>query len=890
MLGWLLKKKDVETRPARAEAAPLPTAEPPAPTVDWQAALAQAQGDDEALLALARGAQTPLAVKQAAVGALATEAALKQAEREFRSHDRRVHQIAKQRLQAQVAQRQTLERAAQLLQRAHGLAAQADVAVNQITELERAWQSLDAAALAPAQQGEFGALTAQLATQVRERAETEARHKRWQAEAAAALAPLRAACAEAAAGTLDRAGLAAAIETARAVAQALPAEGEPAAATQRALAELQHALQTATLLDEHLAVLDRLLAAPAPAEAPAAEAPPATADDPQRDWQALPPLPEAPLAALLQGRHAAWLHAREQARQARQQQGREQARERQRAQKQQAAAAQADELARAEAALDAGHPADAQRLLGEIEAALRSADAPAALQTRLQAAQARLAQLRGWQHWAGSRARDELVLQAEALAAATVGGDAPVDAEAAGDDAVAAEVARLSIRQRADLIQTLRQRWKDIDDLGGPGAHALWRRFDAALAAAGAPVAAHIAAQRATREANLAARQALLDALEAVDTTTDAEAAPAQHHDPARRLAAALDHFRTEWRKHGPVEHTVPRASRDALVARMEAAVARLEAPLQAARSQARAQREALVARARALAAAGPGRDLVDQVRALQAEWQQHAKRLPLARADEQALWTEFKGAIDTAFAARNAAHHAREAEFEGHAAERHALIERLRQMPDDSAPALRRLLADTEAAWRQCGPAPRARAAALEAEFQAACGALRQRLDHSAQNAWQTACEALEAKLRLCEQAEAERAADATADGDALAADWAALPALPAPLEDTLRRRAGLAPAGVAAAPVDVDNLLLQIEIAWELPTPPAFEAARRARKLLAMKTALEGRRAAEPQAQEPAAMLAQLLGCAGLNTGQRARLAAVLAARRRRGPQGAR
>ena len=113
--------------------------------------------------------------------------------------------------------RQTLERAGQLLQNAHGLAAQADVAVNRITELERAWQVLDAAAIAPTQQAEFSALMAQLATRLRERADAEARHKRWQVEAAAALAPLEAACTDAAAGTLDRTGLGAAIGAAQAL-------------------------------------------------------------------------------------------------------------------------------------------------------------------------------------------------------------------------------------------------------------------------------------------------------------------------------------------------------------------------------------------------------------------------------------------------------------------------------------------------------------------------------------------------------------------------------------------------------------------------------------------------------------------------------------------------
>ncbi len=362
---------------------------------------------------------------------------------------------------------------------------------------------------------------------------------------------------------------------------------------------------------------------------------------------------------------------------------------------------------------------------------------------------------------------------------------------------------------------------------------------------------------------------------------------PAEAPGDARALATALDRFHTEWRKLGPLEHTVPRAAREALVARMEAALRRLEAPLQATRARAGAERQALVVQARALASAGPGRDLVGEIRALQAQWQQHAKALPLARADEQALWTDFKAAIATAFAAREAVYSAREAEFEAHAAERAALIERLRVRAEDSPMAQRRTLAEVDAAWQRCGPAPRARAAALEAEFRAARDGLRRWLDDSVQRAWKATCDAFDAKLSLCVAREQAAAEGADVDAATTAASWSALPALPAPLEGAMRRRAGLAPADGTDTAVDVDDLLLQIETAWDLPTPPPFESARRERKLLALKAALEGRRPVAPEALAPVAALALLLSRAGLDAGQRDRLTVVLAAWRRRGLQ---
>jgi hypothetical protein len=895
MLGWIFRNKDKAPGPAPAVAAARPqaVAAPAAPAVDWSARLDQARGDDDALLALLRAAGVPWQTRLAAVEALDGEAALKQAELESRSHDRRVHQLAKRRLQARVAGRQTREQAARLIASARELAAEADVAVNRGVELDRAWQALDAAAIEPAQRDEFAALSAQLAGQARRRADIELQRKRWQAECAQALRGLQAACTGAAAGTQDRVALAAAVGAARDVAAALPQGDAATPATAAALAPLQHALQVAEVLDGHLAVLDRLFAAPGVADDGVPETGADT--DPAKAWQALPPLPDAPLAALLQARHAQWQQGLDQAQRQAQSQRREQARAQQRARKGEQGVALADHVAQAEAALDAGQLADAHAHLTEIDAALHGSEAPETLHVRLAAAQARLAQLRGWQHWAGGRARDELVLQAEALAAATVA----ARADPAEDGPVSeadAEVARLSIRQRADVIATLRERWKEVDRLGGAGSRALWQRFDAALKAAHAPVAAHVAAQRAQREANLAARLALLQALEAAGAAGDAaplagadDAAPPPADDAvpadARTLAAALDRFQIEWRKLGPPEHTVPREARAALAQRAEAALRRVEAPLQAARGQARAEREALVARARALVvqASDRGRELGPEVRALQAEWQQHARALPLARADEQALWNDFRAAIDGAFAARDAEFNAREAEFEAHAAERAALIERLRVRAEDSPVAQRRLLAEVDAAWQRCGPAPRARAAALEGEFRAAREALRQWLDEAAQRSWQAGCDALDAKLALC----LEREQGAGVEGEALAAAWQALAALPAPLEDALRRRAGLTPHDGSAPTPAVDELLLQIEAAWDLPTPPAFEAARRERKLLALKASLEGRRAPAAEALPPDAALARLLGRGPLDAGQRDRLDAVLAARRRRGPQ---
>ena len=1139
MLDWIFRRNTpppADTRPARASEvadAPPPRAEAAArPAVDWQLKLQHALGNDEALLALARE-PAPVGIKLAAIGALAGEAALKQAERDTRHQDRRVHRLAKQRHHALVARRETAAQAAMLIDTARTLADAPLIAANRLVELDRAWQALDASVVDPAQRDAFVALQAKLASLARERGDELLRVERWSAEGRDALARLQQACEAAAAGTEDRARLAAACTAALTVLEAAPVHGACAAARDA----LRRALDVGAQLDERLRVLEALMEAPpaavatttkspasdvvarepempatdapatdAPAEVPAAQGPvadvpaaaapvaqasvaeeptaeegaarmsaaqapatetpaaavpateasaaampaaeapatqspaaampateasaaampaaeasaavvraaevpaaevpashaaaaeepapersatppaapaaispelsapepsapavsapdattvpetgatalaePAVAEpadlahpvdpipppaaelaepaiapptqahaaideaapseaapseaappaDPAARWKALPALDDARLAATLERRFQQWLRARDAAATPRRERPadaeprarkekpgtQKPAAERPGAERPGADKPGADKpadqaaekfaalgrtLAQAESTLAAGHLADTHKRLTEIDALLDHGVPAGALRGRIDAIQAEYVRLKGWQRWSGGLARDELMAEAEALAASARGGEGGAPA-------------KVAVKPHAERIDQLRARWKELDRAGGPSNRALWERFDAALKAAYEPVAVHLDAQRAQRLKNLEARLTLLEKLEGV-----ALPAPESGVEPDwKALAAALHHFHTEWRKLGPIEHTVPHKEREGVLERMKAAVARIEGPLDAARAQAQREREALVERAQALAAEAVvlGREAMPRVRELQLQWQQHAKSLPLARPVENALWTRFKGQVDAVFQAREAAFHARDAEFKAHGAERAGLIERLQALTPDTPPAeLKRTLAEVESQWQRVGPAPRAEAAALEARYRDARDAAAHSLSHAAERRWHATVDALEAHLARCEAAEADPARLEEAKA-ALAAPAQGQPALPGTWEKAIARRlAGAAPAAPAEPPIDV--LLLQLEAAFQVESPPALQAARRDMKLQAMKAALEGRgsHAAVPAA--PARLLADTLERRGLDDAQRERLRRVLAEVRRRGP----
>ena len=871
MLDWIFKKNKAAA--TERPAAPAPTPTRPAPSakaaslaVAWPQRLQAALGDDAALLALARGA-APADVRLAAVGAITGEATLKLAERELRDTDRRVHRLAKQRHSARVLLRETAEQAGRLIDAACALAGEAVIPSNRLVELDRGWRALNAESVDATQRVAFEAMLARLATLTRERGDEALKLERWSAEARAAIAGLQSASVAAAQGTQERSHLAAARAAAHAVLAAAPGAD---AALQQALAT---AVQGSEELDVRLVVLEALLQGAPVAETE--DAADAVATAPAARWQQFAPLADAALARALNQRFAQWQQARDEAQQARRSEHRERARDRARGAKTEHLQALATALEHAETALAEGQIGPTHQHLVEIDELLHGGTPADALRARIDAVQAGYTLLKGWQHWGGGLARDELVLQAEALAAATLG------------EAGALSV-KLSVREQAGLIDDLRARWKELDRLGGATSRVLWQRFEGALKTAHGPVAAHLDVQRAARQQNLQSREQLIDALEALVLPEAGAAAP-----DWKTPGLALDRFEADWRRLGPLEHTVPHKQRDKLVERMRAAVLRVETPLKEARLAAQHNREQLVARAAALAAeAGtgdPARDLFVRVRELQAEWQQHATTLPLPRALENALWSTFKRDIDAVFSARDAAFNARDAEFKAHGAERAALIARLAALGADAPPAeLQRTLGEVESAWSRAGSAPRHEAAALEAQFVNARDAVRHWLATSAQRRWQGHCDALLARLVACEQFEAEvaQAGDPASARAALEQRWAALPALPALWGQALEQRVSPAAGSAVAVSGTADDLLLQLEAAFQLDSPPAFEAARRALKLQAMKAALESRPSAASAARTPDQWLATALGRPGLDAPQRVRLGNVIAVLRARGP----
>ena len=885
MLSKIFKKNETPPVPAPATAPKQPVEPTPAQIAAqladktaWEGKVQAAMGDDAALLAIAK--QTLLVdIKQAAVEALTSEDALKRAEREFRDHDRRVHRVAKQRLETLVNRRVAAVSAAKLIETAAVLLHEPSIPANRLVELDRAWTALDQALLDDKQRTEYLTLWTKLSSLTRERGQLQLNAKRWLADAEPALLQMTGLCAGVADGTKDRAEFTATRAAIEAVLAAKPGAQENSSSNPHALlieaksVELQLAVQLAAAIETRLAFLEELQqpipAAPLPeavindatteAASTSVEAPLPKPPSPTSRWRALAPVSDPHINALLDVRFANWQTAKSDARQARSAETRQHAKDEtsaaKRARSAALGAAVAALLDKAEAALTAGHLGEASKYLTAIDDAANHAKGvmlEKPLHTRVEALQAETARLKGWQHWGGGRVRDDLVVEAEALASASI-------------------AEKIAIKQHGDAIENLRGRWKELDKLGGATSRPLWQRFDAALKTAYLPVAAHLAKLKAVRQENLAARSKLIDALDAVklgadvsnaplvataDAVTDAVASEVSSSMPTaaataatttpdwRLLARALENFQLEWRKLGPVEHTVLHKSQPALAARMKAAIARLDAPLSEARRVAQLAREKLIARANVLSADTKSRDVVAKVRELQGQWQAHAKTLPLMRQVENALWSQFKAATDAVFKQRDAMHAARDSEFKTNHAVRVALITRLESLTADTAATeIKRTVADVDAEWRKCGDAPRAEVAQLEAKFRAARDAAQKYLTGSAVRGWHNICDALDAKVALCIEKESATANENVGER------WAMLPPLPAVWEKTLSQRLDNAhsdnepDSSTDAASEMMPERILQLESALDIESPPAFHTARRDLKLRAMKAAIEAR-----------------------------------------------
>ena len=837
----------------------------------WLDRIRAAESDDAVLLQLAH--QVPgVDLKLAAIEALTQEDSFRRAMRELGDQDKRLYRAARSRWQAASGRRKTAAKAETLIASARALLEQELVPVNRVVELDHAWAALNAEWVEAALQAEFATLSTQLGARVRAYGEGEREAIRWLAAVDDAIAQLRSGLADIAQGDLPPAA------TEKPAAALLELLGSAQSAGDARCAEKTDAANRALALASSVAQRAQFLHT-LPALGDVDEAAEKAKIE---QWRAIPEVAEASLQSVLAHRFADWRNACVDARQREQDAHRAREQEQKAAEKKQRLSAIEREVEAAEAAHGAGQVAELTRLMAAIERALKTGPVNAALARRVESLHREQLRLRDWQRWSGRQGREQLVAEAQELARAAAG--------------------KIAVKAHGEAIDKLRERWKELDKLGGATNQSLWLDFDGALKTAYAPIAAHLEKLKHARDENLAARnlviEGLLQAAAKYFPPAPEGAAPAPGVTPDwRGIARTLEEAQIAWRKLGPVEHTVPRKAltgANAVTARHAAAMQALAAPLEGALREATRQREELIAAARNLVTPeGVARAAVDKVRALQTQWQAHAKALPLPRREENTLWSAFKAATDAVFTALGASRAAKEAEFGARIKAREEIIERLAAIAAGTAvQEIRRALTEADTAWRAAVDVPKPLLAKLEARYRAARDGATRRLSEIAAHASQSRFDALIAAMALCHEREI-----ATEPAPDLEERWNAVENLPAAWKPRLEARfrsAAAPPADSSASSMgsktkakaseSFADLLLKLEAACNIDSPAEFLADRQRLKLLALKNAMEARRATVTTPEDIERWLIDAAATPNPDATSRERMAKIVAAARRR------
>jgi DNA repair protein SbcC/Rad50 len=359
------------------------------------------------------------------------------------------------------------------------------------------------------------------------------------------------------------------------------------------------------------------------------------------------------------------------------------------------------------------------------------------------------------------------------------------------------------VEHLASAVPALREEWKRLSGQAS-APHGEWERFDAALTKAYRPVAAQRVEEAARRAQARSDKEALCAEWEAFASGVDWE----RPDYPA--IESQRGQFLTRWRAAPLAGFRDERVLRK----RFEALLENVDQRLAAARGAEVHRREQLITAAEALREAPDLRAAMAEAKTLQERWRAEASSLRLPRGEEQKLWRRFRGACDTVFARRDAQRAEQAAQREKRAQARVALLDTFAAtLETTDANQIKRALAQFRVDWD---------AAKATAE---------------------SSNEGLDARARQLQQ-QAQRRVEAL-QRDAYRARLEALAQQAAPVE-------GADPGALDAGRKARQSLLIDLEIALDLPTPDEFAPDRRQRQLERLRNRFQGERQQRPQAEE--------------------------------------
>ena len=431
-------------------------------------------------------------------------------------------------------------------------------------------------------------------------------------------------------------------------------------------------------------------------------------------------------------------------------------------------------LQQAEQHIEQGQTREAATALREARKLIQNDSLPAS-DKRLGALSARLAELQDWQNFATDPKRETLLAQVKEIA------DTP-----------------LAPNRQAERLKQLRQEWRDLGPVKSAADREQQQSFDTYAETAYEPCKAFFDQQNAERAANLTARVAICEQLEAYLQATDWQQTDLKAAENIMRTA------RDTWRSHHPCDRKSLKPVQD----RFEALQDQLHTHIKAGWDRnAEAKRE-LVSKAQKLLDSDQALpDAIEQAKQLQQDWRHVG---PVPRSIDQKLWRDFRQACDALFARREDAFAARKSEQQALAQALEQAVVAVEQAASGEPANFR----DAQAALQEASQATRmsrdqrARVDTAQAEFDGHMQTRKQAQTAAALAQWKT----WDAALTEAEQAGAS---------DTL------MTALDADLRDQALLQARLQGTAESA---DWLALVMQAEIAAEIAGPPEEQTERMA------------------------------------------------------------
>ena len=463
-------------------------------------------------------------------------------------------------------------------------------------------------------------------------------------------------------------------------------------------------------------------------------------------------------------------------------------------------------LRQAQAALERGSTARAARLRDAIAAKLPDAPTlPEWYARQLQHVDERLGELKDWKTFRVAPRRAELIERVHSL--------------------IGAEI---SPEELARQIRKLREEWRTLHRGAGEEPTPEWQQFDEAAERAYEPCRVHFARQTEQRRENQARRESLLERLAAFAATQSGE------QRDLSLIRRVLVEAREEWQQHAPVDQSVVKP----LQAKFHAHLHELQAMLESEYARnAQAKRE-LVARAAELAKLEDTRRAIDEAKSLQRTWKTVG---PVPRAQDNALWQEFRRHCDAVFqrsAQEWAAHGAALESSQARAVALCEELERISGLSGEPLSAAVKALDGLRAEFESL-ELPRAHARELRQRFRQASDhcvqAVRRERDAAARRVWSDLFAAA-AQLRAYALASAQGAPadECEALRSSATAVVAGLTHAPKGTRAILEQQldgiaAGTVSTDLAANEAALRLLCIRAELIADLETPPEDQQTRR-------------------------------------------------------------